>query len=124
MSLVQRLSCGMRDPTPVPYLRQILAVLADVKLVTFHRAPVTVCRCLLLLLKPWYPADDVECQLVAVQVVQHDHVEGRRRRPLIPKPTHVKIVMVMPPISQPVDHSRIAVERKDHWLVAREHCIE
>ena len=99
-------------------------MLADVKLVTLHRAPVTVCRSLLLLLKPWNPADGVERELVAVEVVQHDHVKGSRRGSLIPKATHMKIVMVVPPIGQPVDDSRIAVERKDHWLVAREHCIE
>ena len=36
----------------------------------------------------------------------------------------MKIVMVVPAIGQPVDHSRIAVEGKDHWLVAREQRVE
>ena len=124
MNVVQRLSCGLRGPTPVLHLGHILAVLADVKLVTLHRAPVTVCRSLLLMLKPWNPADGVERELVAVEIVQHDHVEGRRRRAFLLVAAHMKIVMVVPPIGQPVNHPRIAVEGKDHRLVEREHRIE
>src|ERR1700730_3764813 len=33
--------------------------------------------------------------------------------------THMKIVMVVPAIGQPVNHSRIAVEGKDNRLIAR-----
>src|SRR5215203_3083305 len=123
MNVARRSSCALRGETPVPHLGHILAVLADVKLVTLHRAPVTVCRSLLVLLEPWNPADGVERQLVPVEVVQHHHVERCGRGPLFPEATHMEIVMVVPPISQPVDHSGIAVECKDHWLVAREHCV-
>src|SRR5438046_10695584 len=93
-------------------------------LVTLHCAPVTVCRRLPFLGEPRDPADGVERKLVAIEVIQYDHVKGRRRSTFLLVPTHMKIVMVVPAIGQPVNHSRIAVEGKDDRLVAREQRVE
>jgi len=68
---------------------------ANVKLVPLHRAPVAVYRCLLLLAEPRYPADGVERELVAVEVIQYDHVKGGRRGAFLFVSAHVKIVMVV-----------------------------
>src|SRR5260370_24386431 len=124
MNVVQRLSYGLRGPAPVLHIGHILTVFADVKLVTLHRAPVTLCRRLLLFTESWNPADGVERKLVAVEVIQYDHVKGGCRGAFLLVATHMKIVMVVPRIGQPVNDSRIAMDGKDHRLVACEQRVE
>src|SRR6266699_2266277 len=70
------------------------------------------------------PADGVERKLVAVEVVQYDHVEGGCRGAFLLVPTNMKIVVVVPAVGQPVNNSRITVEGEDHWFVAREQRVE
>ena len=53
-------------------------------------------------------------KLEAVDVVEHAHVEGRGCRALFLVAAHVDVVVVVPPVSEPVNQPRIAVEGKDN----------
>jgi hypothetical protein len=73
-------------------------VFADVKLVTLHRRPVTRRRLLHLIAEPWNSLDGVQRELIAVEIVQHDHVEGSRGGALLLVAAHMNIVMIVPPV--------------------------
>src|ERR1700730_9368127 len=63
-------------PAPVPDLRHVVAMLADIELVTLHGRPVTRCRRLHLIAEPRNSLDGVQRKLIAVKIVQHNHVKG------------------------------------------------
>src|ERR1700722_9553634 len=87
-----------RAPAPVADLRHVVAMLADVKLMPFHRGPVPRCRLFNLVAQSWNAPDGVECELKAVEIVEHDHVEGRRGGAFVPETADVNIVVVVPPV--------------------------
>src|ERR1700733_4880756 len=98
-----------RRPLPARDLRVVLAVLAGVTtrgqprighLLTEHRGPGG---------QPVHPVDDVHDQVEAVQVVEHHHVERRRRGAALLEPAHVHVMVVGATVRQPVDQPRIAV---------------
>ena len=60
----------------------------------------------------------------AVEVVQHDHVERRRRRALFLVAAHVQVLVVRAPVGQAVDQPRVAVEGEDDRLVLGEQGVE
>ena len=60
----------------------------------------------------------------AVHVVEHDHVEGRRRRALLLVAADVEVVVVGAPVGQAVDEPRVAVVGEDHRPVRREERVE
>src|SRR5665213_685723 len=68
-------------PTPVADLRHVVAVLADIELVTLHHGPIPVARLLHLIGESRNAPDSVKGQLVAVEIVEHDHVERRGSGP-------------------------------------------
>ena len=70
-------------------------------------------RCIGLAGQPRHALDRVERQLEAVDIIQHAHVERSRRRALLLVSAHVQVVVVVPPVSEPVNPPRIAVKRKD-----------
>jgi hypothetical protein len=72
----------------------------------------------------WHTVDDVGHEVKAIQVVQHYHVERRRRSPFLFVTAHVQIPMISSAIRQPVNEQRIRVIRKDVWLVGREEHVE
>src|SRR5262249_5406558 len=45
-----------------------------------------------------HPVDDVDHEMEAVEVVEHDHVERRRRRALLLVAAHVEVVVVRSPV--------------------------
>ena len=60
----------------------------------------------------------------AVNVVEHAHVERRRRRAFFLVAAHVQVLVIRPPIRQPMNQPRVAVEGEDDRLVLREQRIE
>src|SRR5580704_13335184 len=113
-----------QGPAPGADLWHVVAVLADVKLVTFHCGPEARRRLLHLIAEPWSSLDGVQHELIAVEIVQHDHVEGRRGGTFLPVPPHMNIVVIAPPVGKLVDHRGIAMEGKDHRLICRQQLIE
>ena len=76
-------------------LRHVVAMLADIELVTPHGRPVTRCRLLHLIAEPWNSLDGFQRELIAVEIVQHDHVEGGRGGALLLVAAHMNIVMIL-----------------------------
>jgi hypothetical protein len=97
---------------------------ADIELVAFHGCPVTRGRPVSLIAKAWNSIDGVKRQLIAVKIVQHHHVEGRRGGAFFLVAAHMNIIVIVPPVGQLVDHRGIAMEGEDHWLVCREQLVE
>ncbi len=60
----------------------------------------------------------------AVDVVEHAHVEGRGRRALFLVAAHVDVVVVVAPVSEPVNEPRIAVEGEDDRHADRKELVE
>ena len=60
----------------------------------------------------------IQRQLEAVDVVEHAHIEGSRCGAFLLVSAHVNVVVIMPPVSEPVNQPRIAVERKHNRHVA------
>src|SRR5205814_10184668 len=65
-------------------------------------------------------ADEVE----AIKIIQHAHVERRRRRPFLFVAAYVNVRVTFTPISQPMNEPRIAVKGEDNRLVRREERVE
>ena len=70
------------------------------------------------------PVDHVDDQVVAVEVVEHHHVERRGGRAVLLEPVHVQAVVVAAPVGEPVDQPRVAVEGEDHRPVLGEEGVE
>src|SRR5215813_7073127 len=66
----------------------------------------------------------VASQVEAVKLVQDGHIEGRGCRPLLFIAMYMEIVMVMPPVGEPVDQRRIAVVSENDRSIQGEHRIE
>ena len=69
--------------------------------------------------QPGHAVDHVHDQVEAVQVVEHDHVEGRRGGALLLVAAHVEVVVIGPPVGQAVDEPGVAVVGEDHRPVRR-----
>src|SRR5665213_2285012 len=87
-----------RGPAPVADFRHVVAMLADIELVAFHGRPVARGRLVSLIAKAWNSIGSVKRQLIAVKIVQHHHVEGRRSGAFLLVAAHVNIVVVVPPV--------------------------
>jgi len=74
--------------------------------------------------QPWDAFDHIHDEVEAVEVVEHDDVEGRRRRALLLVATHVEVVVVLPSVREPVNEPWIAVIGKDDGPVGGEHGVE
>jgi hypothetical protein len=71
-----------------------------------------------------HPIDHVHHQVKAVEVVQHDHVERRRRRAFLLVPADVEVSVIRASIGEAVDQPRVAVVGEDDRLVLREQRVE
>ena len=71
-----------------------------------------------------HAVDDVHDQVEAVEVVEHDHVEGRGRGALLLVAAHVEVGVVGAAVGQAVDQPRIAVVGEDDRLVGGEQRVE
>jgi hypothetical protein len=90
---------------------------ADMQLVFFHRGPVARFGSLDFAMQPRQPLDGVQRQLVAVEVVQHHHVEGRGGGAFFLEAAHMDVGVVVAAVGEPVHQRRVAVEREDHRFV-------
>ena len=99
-------------------------MLGDVELVAFDAAPVTRGCALDLARQPGHAPHRVQRQLVAVQVVQHHHVEGRGGGALLLEAPHMEVGMVVAAVGQPVHQRRVAMEGKNHRAVGGEQGVE
>src|SRR4051794_26855443 len=102
-------TCTSVGPDPVAHVRRVLAVLTGVlpvpqpfvhHLLPHVRGPAAEAR---------DPVDDVHDEPEPVEVVEHDHVERRGRRPLLLVPADMEVGVVGAPVGQPVDQPRVAV---------------
>ena len=105
-------------------LTELVTMLADVALVALQSRLESRGLRRDLAGQPGDAPDRIQRQLVAVQVVQHHHVERRRRGALFLVAPHMDVGVVAPPVGQLVNDRRVAVEREDHRLVCREQRIE
>ena len=107
-------------PSPGLDLRHVFAVLADIKLVTFHGRPVAL-RCRPgLACQARDSSNRIQRKAIPVEPVEHDHVEGRGRRSFLLIPVHVDVLVVVPPIGEAVDHRGIAVIGEDDRAIEAE----
>ena len=68
--------------------------------------------------------DHVDDEVETVEIVEHDHVERRRRRALLLVAAHVDVVVVRAPVGEPVDQPRVAVVGEHDRPVGREERVE
>src|SRR6185295_8802157 len=120
----RRRPCSRLIPLPVLDLRHVVAVARDVlamldQLVA-HALP-QVCR---LRAETRDVIDHGFDQMIAIEIVQHRHVERRRRGAFFLVTAHVQVGVAMTPVGQAMDQPRIAVKREQDRLVDREDRIE
>ena len=60
----------------------------------------------------------------AIQVIEHDHVEGGRRRAFLLVAAHMEVLVVCAAIGQAMDQPRVTVKGEDHRLVLGEEDVE
>ena len=111
-SQIQSRTSGMSSPTSRVYARWR------------SRSSAISCRSAAARREAGDAVDHVDDEVEAVEVVQHDHVERRRRRALLLVAAHVDVLVVRAPVRQPVDEPRIAVVGEDDRPVAREERVE
>jgi hypothetical protein len=99
-------------------------MLPDVRLVALHGRPVARRRLFHPVAQSGNAPDGVLRELEAVEIVDHDHIERCGRRAFISEATDVNIVVVMPPVSQLVNHCGLSVGGEDHRPVGGEQFIE
>src|SRR5215470_5431335 len=68
--------------------------------------------------------DDIMHQVETIHIVQYTHVKRCRRCAFFLVATHMKIVMVRPPVSQPVNEPGIAMKRENDGFVLCEESVE
>ena len=71
-----------------------------------------------------HAVDHVDDEVEPVEVVEHDHVERRRRRALLLVAAHVQVAVVRAPVGEAVDQPRVAVVGEDDRPVGREERVE
>src|SRR3954454_15709778 len=107
-------------PGPVADLRRVLAALTAVR--TRLEPPVDhlLAHMVGLPREPGQPVDHVDDEVEAVEVVEHDHVERRRRRAFLLVAAHVEVRVVLAAVGEAVDQPRVAVVGEDDGAVGRE----
>src|SRR5579875_191411 len=90
-------------PAPVTNLWHIVAVLADIEPVALHRCPGAGGFLFNLAAEPRDTQNGVQSELIAVKIIEDDHVEGGCGCALLFIAAHMNIVMIVPPVSQLVN---------------------
>ena len=111
-------------PSPVANFRQVFAVFCYIQTVALNGLGVPLPGVLYLRSKARDARDGVERQLEAVNIVEHAHVEGRGRCALFLVAAHVKVIVVVTPVGEPVNEPRIAVKCKDGGRIRWKDAIE
>src|SRR5471032_1951358 len=99
-------------------------MLADIELMAFHGCPVALCRLFHPVAEPRNSLYGIECELVAIEIIQHHHIEGCRGGTLLLVTAHMEVVVIVPAVGELMNHGRIAMEGKDHRLVGGEQLVE
>src|SRR5262249_28948057 len=68
--------------------------------------------------------DDIVHQMETIEIVDYAHVEWRCRRAFFLVAPYVNVVMVRPPVRQPVNEPRIAMKCEDDRFVLREERVK
>ena len=106
-------------PAPSSNLRHVLAVLADITRVLDQLvAELLLDVCIGHRAEVGDAVDDVDREMEAVEPVEDDHVEGRRRRAFLLEAAHMHVVVVGALVGETMDQLGIAVIGEDHRLVA------
>ena len=74
--------------------------------------------------QPRHPVDHVHRQGEPVDLVLDRQFQRGVDVPLLLVPPHVQVLVVRPPVRQPVDQPRVAVEREDDRPVHREQAVK
>ena len=111
-------------PGPAADLRVVLAVLARIRARLQSPLDELLAKPGGLGSEPRHPVDDVDGEVEAVEIVEHDHVERRRGRSFLLVAADVQVPVVRPPVREAVDQPRIAVVREDDRPVGREDRVE
>src|SRR5262245_30197861 len=104
-------------PLPVQHFRHIDTVLMNVLLVFDQLVTQELFEMSTDTLQLGNPTDRGPRQMKAVEVIHHSHVERRSRRALLFVSPDMKIIVIVPPVSQAVNQPRITVISKDNRSV-------
>src|SRR5438067_2877763 len=111
-------------PDPVADLRIVLAVLARVGARANPAIAHLLAQAAGTLGQPGNAVDHVHDEVEAVEVVEHDHVERRRRRAFFLVAADVQVPVIRAAVREPVDQPRITVVGEDDRPVWREQGVE
>ena len=111
-------------PRPGADLGVVLAVLAGVGTGTETTLLHLLTQVRGTLGEPGNAVDHVDHEMEAIEVVEHHHVERRRRRPFLLVAADMEVRVVPAPVGEPVDQPRVAVVGEDDRPRGREERIE
>src|SRR5262245_20991130 len=111
-------------PRPVADLGQVLAleprVVSRLQLLVDHQLPDVAG----LRGNTGRAVDHVHDQVESIEVVEHDHVERRRRRAFLDEAPDVEVGVVLAAVGQAVDQPRVTVVGEDDRTARREQRVE
>ena len=111
-------------PLPVGDLGHVLSVLGDVLLVLKQLVPYRLLGIGGAGPELRQPINDVAEEVKPIEIVHHHHVERRARRAFFLVAAHVQVLVVGPPVREPMDQPGVAVEGEHDRLVLGEERIE
>lgn len=112
------------SPCPVPDFWHILAMFTDIGEMLLQLAAQAFDHMTGPFLQARHALDRLDGEVVAVELVQHCHVEGRRGRAFLNETSNMDVLMVGAFIGQPVDEVGVAVIGEDHRPLGGEHPVE
>jgi hypothetical protein len=115
---------SIRSPFPIANFWHVLAVLLDVALVVDKFVADKLGEVGGAWTQTRHSIDNVLGQMKPVEVVEHYHIEGCRRRSLLIESMNVQIVMVCSTIGELMNQRGIPVVGEDDGLVLGEQDIE
>src|SRR2546423_19784 len=118
------MSTRLARPDPVADHRHVLAMLAHVTRMRDQNVAELLFHLRGLGGETRHAFDCLDREVIAVELVEHDHVERRGRGAFLGKAAHMHAVMVGAVIGQPVDQIRITVIGEDDRLVRCEQAVE
>src|SRR5579859_969909 len=115
---------ALRLPLPVAHRGHIFSVLGHVELVPLHDLKIMLYRFYDYGFEPGDALNRIKLELIAVHVIEHDHVEWRGGRALFFISADVEVIVVLAPVGQAMDQRRITMIRKDHRAVGGKDLVE
>ena len=106
-------------PPPVLNVRQVFAILPNESVMVFEFCLQSHEDVRDLLCKTRNAGDGFNSKMIAVQLVQHGHVEGGRCRSLLHEAADMEVAVIGASVGQSMDEIGIPVIGKNHRLIAR-----